>query len=153
MALLLSGAGSAPALPAQQIQPSIGADLRGLRSLAKWSEQRDPRRLPIPELTCGVGAGTPHSRIRLDHEVSGSNDKANRHISDLDRRVVRYLADHHWTRMNVGEGGGIPDMKRCFQKDGSIIQIFKTTTRCTMNSPCAVYDGFAAVLYVLPERR
>ncbi len=47
----------------------------------------------------------------------------------------------------MGEHSGIPDVWRCYQKDGTIVQIFKTTGRCTMNSPCTVYDGFVVITY------
>lgn len=90
---------------------------------------------------------------QLDEVAPNTNDATtNREISELDHRVVRYLAQNGWSRMHLEEDEeGIPNMKRCFQKNGSVIQVFKTTGRCTMNSPCTAYDGYAIIIYLPGE--
>lgn len=56
--------------------------------------------------------------------------------------------------MNVGANqGGIPNVKRCYQKRGAIVQIYETTGRCAMNSPCTAYDGFAVTFYLLRKKK
>jgi hypothetical protein len=122
------------------------ADIAELQQLTKWSRS-DAGSDSDPNFTCGVGANPSFERVRLDHEVNGDNATVNRAISDLDRQVVAYLKKHGWSVKAMGIHSGIPDMERCYQKDGFVVQVFKTTGRCTMNSPCTVYDGFSVITY------
>jgi hypothetical protein len=74
---------------------------------------------------------------------------AHSRINTLDSTVTSFLANRGWSRMKLGRNSvGIPDLTRCFQREAAVAQIYKTTGRCAMNSPCTAYDGFTVVLYL-----
>lgn len=118
-------------------------------SYPEWFDRWD-----TAETRCNIDDPTEYTRVRLDYDADFSmNDRsANRQIEVLDKRIVHHLKKHGWSVMKVEAGSGIPDLKRCFQKNNSIVQVYKTTGRCTANSPCNVYDGFTLTFYV-PLRR
>lgn len=118
------------------------ADITQLQELAKWAKG-DPGSAD-PSSTCGVGASSAYQRVRLDHEAAGDDATANR-ATNLDKRVVAFLVGRGWSVKDMGAHSGIPDLKRCYQKDGFIVQVFKTTGRCAMNTPCTAYDGFSVI--------
>lgn len=127
----------------------VAQDIRDLRALRSWHESEVNATDP-PDQTCGVNVGGD-TLLRLDMQLPPgiSNRDANAQIGALDRKVTSFLATHGWSVMKVAlSGGGIPDLTRCSQKQTAIAQIYKTTGRCTMGSPCTVYDGFAVVLYL-----
>jgi hypothetical protein len=104
------------------------------------------------EMRCNIDDPTQYAVVRLDHDADPYMDSrsANKQIEDLDRRIVRHLKKHGWSEMKFGAGSGMPALNRCFQKNDSIVQIYKVAGRCTANSPCTVYDGLALTFY-LPE--
>jgi len=126
------------------------SDIAQLHRLTEWTKH-DSGTNRVPGETCGIGANTSYARTRMDHEVLTADDAiANREITDLDRRVVSYLLEHGWSVKPMGRHSGIPDTKRCYQKDGFVVQVFKTTGRCTMNSTCTAYDGLSVITYTPP---
>jgi hypothetical protein len=66
----------------------------------------------------------------------------------VDQKVLALLQQKHWVAMKMGKGSGIPNLRRCYRKSGVIAQIYETTGRCTMNTPCTAYDGFTVVFYL-----
>lgn len=103
---------------------------------------------------CNIDDPTEYQKVRLDYEADMSLDgrSVNKQIQELDKRIVAQLTNHGWTPMKLGPHSGIQDLTRCFQKNDSRVQIYKTTGRCTANSPCTVYDGFALTFYIAARR-
>jgi len=141
--------GSGPASP----PPSrpLPDDLAQLERMAAWkkSEPKSWPPIPNPPVTCGID-DTVYRRVRLDYESPFAFDDAaaTRDVADIDRRVVNHLAHYGWRALDLGPDDGIPTSKRCYSKHGVYVQVFQTTGRCTMNSPCNSYDGFAFVVYL-----
>lgn len=149
LAALIGLAMGRPALSAA----SIPKELQGLRAITRW-EISEPTWRWQSDQTCGLKDHDQYARVRMDHEVDSklSNVAATRRIQALDRQVVRFLTNRAWSRIDLGpDTGEIPNGKRCYQKQGIVVQIYQTTGRCTMNTPCTAYDGFAVTLY-LPRK-
>jgi hypothetical protein len=146
LALLI---GSAAEHPPALIAASIPKELQGLQAITTW-DVSEPGWRWLSYETCGIKDGDRYARVRLDHEVDSklSNVAATRRIQALDRQVVRFLTNRGWSRIDLEpDTGGIPNVKRCYQKQGIVVQIYQTTGRCTMNTPCTAYDGFAVTIY------
>ena len=143
--LLILGLACKPVLAADK----VSQDLDALRGMTAWNVTQPT--LPFtPDSACGISDPAHYHRNLLDHEIGSDvdNQRATHQIELLDRQVTGYLKQHHWTVMDVGShGGAIPDLKRCYRKQGVVVQIFRTTGRCTMNSPCTAFDGFSIIVY------
>jgi hypothetical protein len=115
----------------------------------EWFEQWD-----TAETRCNIDDPTEYKRVRLEYGADMSLDDrtASKQIEELDKRIVAYLRNRGWSPMKLGGRSGIPDLKRCFQKSDSIVQIYQITGRCTANSPCKAYDGFALTFYIPLQR-
>lgn len=128
---------------------SVSQDLNALRTMTTWNVSK-PDDHNIPGTSCGLDLDR-YERSRMDHQIGSDvgDERATRQIRLLDRRITSYLNRHHWSAMDVGDDRGeIPNTKRCYLKDETIIQIYQVTSRCTMNTPCSVYDGFAIIVYI-----
>jgi hypothetical protein len=104
-----------------------------------------------PDRVCGIANPASYQVLRLATELAPrvSDSAATARIGALDRQITGFLADRGWMPISTGPNhGGIPDLTRCSGKQNAIAQIYKTTGRCTMNSPCTAYDGFTVVLYL-----
>jgi hypothetical protein len=114
-------------------------------SYPEWFEQWN-----TAETRCNIDDPTEYKRVRLEYgsDMSLDDRAATKQIEELDKRIVAYLRNHGWSSMKLRAGSGIPDLKRCFQKSDSIVQIYQITGRCTANSPCKVYDGFSLTFYI-----
>jgi hypothetical protein len=144
------------------ILPSVGGaysttvsqDVRELDRLTDWRISSKGLPEPIaetPEQVCQIEHLDNYTRRRVDHEVDKelTNAEATSRIADLDRRVLAFLQTRGWTRLAARtNNGGIPDLTRCYKKQQTVVQIYRTTGRCTMNSPCTAYDGFTVVFYL-----
>lgn len=147
-ALILFGFSSANAAT------DVVQDIRDLRQMKAWrastvslTEGPDT----APDQACGIEKPGTYEALRLDTQIAPdlSDSAATSKIAALDRKISSFLADRGWTPIQIGgKHNGIPDLTRCSGKQRVIAQIYKTTGRCTMNSPCAAYDGFAVVLYL-----
>lgn len=105
-------------------------------------------------MRCNIRDMENYTADRLDYEVPPTVDDqtASKQIESLDKRVVHYLRKAGWMRISTeGLAGGIPNYRRCYSLKEATVEIFKTTGRCTMNTPCRVYDGFAVIVYGLPK--
>lgn len=133
---------------------SVTPDLDGLRAMTTWNITQ-PNWPIVPDQSCSIRDPDHYERSRLDHEIGSDIEekRATHQVALLDQKVTLYLKQHHWAAMDVGQNGReIPNVKRCYQKQGVIVQIYQTTGRCTMNSPCTAYDGFAITIY-LPKTK
>ena len=134
-------------------------DLRDLRSLAAWrASQESGSSGPdaTPERLCGILNLSNYETQCLDQEVpsSLSDREATSQVEALDRKVVALLAERNWSKIDMGgPSKSIPDLTRCYRKQGAILQIFKTTGRCTMNLPCTAYDGFTVNSFLPKAKR
>ncbi len=128
----------------------VPQDFRNLRALTTW-QVSEPRQNNTPDQVCNIANMDRYEPIRMQHDLGSNIDdrSATQQIQRLDRKVVAYLRERRWSTMNVGPNRGeIPNVKRCYQKQGTIVQIYQTTGRCTMNTPCRAYDGFAITFYL-----
>ncbi|MBV8810187.1 MAG: hypothetical protein JO033_16070 [Acidobacteriaceae bacterium] len=115
----------------------------------------EPTWQEAPAQACGIGNLPGYKRYRMDHGVSPklSDKRATSQTAAFDHRVVAFLESRGWSRMDIGPNdGGIPNLKRCYKKQDAVVQIYETTARCTMNTPCRAYDGFAVSFY-LPQAK
>ncbi len=132
------------------------AEWKAIRAMTAWSEARESptQNFSTPEDRCGIKELSEYEAVRLDHDVDLKVDSksADREVKALDRRVLRALLRGRWIAIDMGPGRGIPNLRRCYGKDGAITQIYETTGRCTMNSSCRYYDGFSVVFY-FPKRK
>ena len=126
-----------------------------LNALADWKMSAPTylyeRMLGKPGMHCNILDMRNYTTDRLDYEVPPTVDDqtANKQIENLDKRVVHYLRKAGWMRISTeGRAGGIP-RTRCYAVKEAMVEIFKTTGRCTMNTPCRVFDGFAVIVYGL----
>lgn len=123
-------------------------DLHDLHSLVVWRASKTSQPsgpVATPEQLCGIRDLSSYETQRLNQELpsSLSDEEATSQVEALDRKVVALLTKRNWSKIDMGgTSKGIPDLTRCYRKQGTILQIFKTTGRCTMNSPCTAYDGF-----------
>jgi hypothetical protein len=128
----------------------LARDIRDLRQLQAWRAS-DVSSKGAPDQSCEITNLTRYKTLRLDLQLRPEvrDADANSRINALDSTVTSFLANRGWLRMKTERNSiGIPDLTRCFQKQAAVAQIYKTTGRCTMNSPCTAYDGFAVVLYL-----
>ncbi len=132
---------------------SLTPDLAGLRELTVW-KRSEPGTYLGADMTCNIRSLKEYKRVRLDHEITAAIDdkSANEEITRLDEQVVSLLIHAGWSDMQLEADMGIPNLKRCYRKGNAFVQIFKTTSRCTMNSPCTAYDGFSVTLYLPREQ-
>jgi hypothetical protein len=131
----------------------LAQDVHALRELQPWVVS-DVAGDAAPDQRCGIKNLRSYGLLRLELQLPPelSDHDADARISKIDRTVTRVLASRGWSAMKVSaKAGGIPDLSRCSHKQTAVAQIYKTTGRCTMNSPCRAYDGFAVMLY-LPDR-
>ena len=131
---------------------AIPEELHGLGTIANWDVSEPQWNWELfPELACGIKDGRHrYDTILMNHDVGSKLDNATatQQVKLLDDKVVRYLEQKSWAVMDVGPAGGqIPNTKRCYQKQGVIVQVYQTTGRCTMNTPCTAYDGFTVMIY------
>ena len=139
-------AGAAVAVPAEL--QAVGTMTSWDVSVPDWNWAR------FPERACEIKDANAYDVVLMNHDVDSKLDdkSATREVQALDRKVVRYLEEERWVAMHVWpNGGGIPDTRRCYQRQGVVVQIYQTTGRCTMNSPCTAYDGFTVMVYT-PKR-
>lgn len=125
-------------------------DIRGLRHLQLWHESKDAVS-GSPDQTCGISDPSDFRMLRFDMQLAASiSDRdATAQVGVLDTKVSGFLKKHDWSVLKVASsGGGIPDLTRCYRKQSAIAQIYQTTGRCTMGSPCTAYDGFTIVMYL-----
>src|SRR6185312_5523130 len=147
-ALFLGSVGNARAAS------GVAQDIRDLRQMKTWRASTPslgggPD--ATPDRVCGIENPGGYEVLRLDMQLAPalSDSAATTQPAGLDRKITRFLTDRGWTPIKVSENhGGIPDLTRCSGKQGTVAQIYKTTGRCTMNSPCTAYDGYAVVLYL-----
>jgi hypothetical protein len=132
----------------------VAQDLQDLRQMKAWRTSKtnlDAGPATTPDQVCGIDNPASYQSLRLDIQLAPdvSDAAATAQIGALDRQITSFLADRGWTPVSAGAAhGGIPDLTRCSGKQKAIAQIYKTTGRCTMNSPCNAYDGFTVVLYL-----
>ena len=124
-------------------------ELKQIQTLAVW-------RMSHPDVgdtddACGIKDAGAYEAVRLDFEADEEmkDASATAKVKALDQRVLQLLVQKRWTAVKMGKGGGgIPNLRRCYRKSGAIAQIYETTGRCTMNTPCTAYDGFTVVFYL-----
>jgi hypothetical protein len=140
---LISGSVAAIAAPGDPVE------LKQIQTMAVW-------RMSHPDVgtgddACGIAKAGAYEAVRLDFEADESDDDAaaTAKVKTLDQRVLAMLAQRRWVAVKMGKGdGGIPNLRRCYRKNGVVAQIYETTGRCTMNTPCTAYDGFTVVFYL-----
>jgi hypothetical protein len=126
-------------------------ELKQIQTMAVW-------RMSHPDVgsaddACGIKNAGAYEAVRLDFEADEElkDAAATAKVKALDQKVLALLQQKHWAAIKMGKGGsGIPNLRRCYRKSGAIAQIYETTDRCTMNTPCTAYDGFTVVFY-LPQ--
>jgi len=104
-----------------------------------------------PEQVCGIENPGSYRTVRFDRQLSFdlSDTAATAQTTSIDENVSRFLTSRGWKPIKVStHSHGIPDLTRCSRKETAFVQIYRTTGRCTMNSPCTAYDGFAVVFYL-----
>ena len=129
----------------------LARDVSDLRQLQPWRVSQVNANVAPPAQSCGIANLGEYNIVRLDLQLAPevTDSDANSRISALDRNVTTFLSNRHWAPRKMASGrAGIPDLTRCSQKQAAVAQIYKTTGRCTMGSPCTVYDGFTVVLYL-----
>ena len=147
-ALFLGSVGNARAAS------GVAQDIRDLRQMKTWRASTPslgggPD--ATPDRVCGIENPGGYEVLRLDMQLAPglSDSAATAQIAAFDHKIGSFLTDRGWSPIKVSENhGGIPDLTRCSGKQGTVAQIYKTTGRCTMNSPCTAYDGYAVVLYL-----
>ena len=124
------------------------AELKQIQTMAVW-------RMSHPDVgnaddACGIKDAGAYEAVRLDFETDEEmkDAAATAKVKALDQKVVLMLVQKRWTAVKMGKGSGIPNLRRCYRKSGVIAQIYETTGRCTMNTPCTAYDGFTVVFYL-----
>jgi hypothetical protein len=132
----------------------VSQDIRDVRQMKTWRTSRPNLTAgpaAAPYQVCGIENPDHYEVLRLDEQLAPqlSDSAATAQIAALDRRISRFLTGRGWTPIKLsGQRRGIPNLTRCFEKHETTVQIYKTTGRCTMNSPCKAYDGFAVVFYI-----
>ena len=124
-------------------------ELKQIQTLAVW-------RMSHPDVgtaddACGIAKAGAYEAVRLDFEADEDmkDEAAAVKVKALDQKVVALLTQRRWVALKLGKGGGgIPNLRRCYRKSGVIMQVYETTGRCTMNTPCTAYDGFTVVFYL-----
>ena len=124
-------------------------ELKQIQTMAVW-------RMSHPDVgnaddACGVKDVGAYEAVRLDFEADEElkDTAATAKVKALDQKVLALLQQKHWVAIKMGKGeSGIPNLRRCYRKSGVIAQIYQTTGRCTMNTPCTAYDGFTVVFYL-----
>ena len=145
----LVAAGLVAACGAAMAATGDPAELKQVQTMAVW-------RMSHPDVgdaddSCGIKDAGAYEAVRLDFEADEEmkDAAATAKVKALDQKVLALLQQKHWGAVKMGKGGGgIPNLRRCYRKSGVIAQIYETTGRCTMNTPCTVYDGFTVVFYV-----
>ena len=90
---------------------------------------------PLPYYTAGELAYVDDS---VDDRAPGKV------IAALDKRVSRYLLRSGW--LKIESSGGAPET-RCYRLNDAVVEIYKTTGRCSMNTPCRAFDSIAVAVY------
>jgi hypothetical protein len=124
-------------------------ELKQIQTMAVWRMSHPD--VGTAEDACGITNAGAYEAVRLDFEADDDmNDAAaTAAVKELDQKVLALLTQHRWVAVKVGNGGGgIPNLRRCYRKNGVIAQIYETTGRCTMNAPCTAYDGFTMAFYL-----
>jgi hypothetical protein len=124
-------------------------ELKDVQKMAVW-------RMSHPDVetaddACGIKDAQAYEAVRLDYEVDSEEKDAaaTAKVKALDQKVLTLLTQRRWVAVKMAKaGGGIPNLRRCYRKSGVIAQIYQTTGRCTMNTPCTAYDGFTVVFYM-----
>jgi hypothetical protein len=140
---LVAGCGVAMAATGDPVE------LKQIQTMAVW-------RMSHPDVgsgddACGIKDAGAYEAVRLDFEADEEmkDAAATAKVKALDQKVLALLQQKHWAAIKMGKGGsGIPNVRRCYRKSGAIAQIYETTGRCTMNTPCTAYDGFTVVFYL-----
>ena len=124
------------------------AELKQIQTMAVW-------RMSHPDVgtaddACGIKDSRGYEVVRLDFEADEDmkDAAATAKVKSLDQKVVALLTQRRWVALKMGKGGGIPNLRRCYKKSGVITQVYETTGRCAMSTPCTAYDGFTVVFYI-----
>jgi hypothetical protein len=124
-------------------------ELKQVQTMAVWRMSHPD--VSAAEDACGIQDAGAYEAVRLDYEADSEEKDAaaTAKVKALDQRVLQLLVQRKWVAVKMGEGGGgIPNLRRCYRRNGVIAQIYETTGRCTMNTPCTAYDGFTVVFYI-----
>jgi hypothetical protein len=124
-------------------------ELKQIQTMAVWRMSHPD--VGTAEDACGMANAGAYEVVRLDFEADDDmNDAAaTAKVKALDQKVLQLFLQRRWTAIEMGKGGrGVPNLRRCYRKSGVIAQIYETTGRCTMNTPCTAYDGFTVVFYL-----
>jgi len=123
-------------------------ELKQVQKMAVWRMSHPD--VGTAEDSCGIQDAGAYEAVRLDYEVDQEvkDAEATAKVKALDQKVLQLLTSRRWTTIKMGKGSGVPNLKRCYRKSGVIAQIYETTWRCTMNTPCTAYDGFTVVFYM-----
>jgi len=140
---LVAGCGIAMAATGDPVE------LKQIQTMAVW-------RMSHPDVgsaddACGIKDAGAYEAVRLDYEADEEmkDAAATAKVKAVDQKVLALLQQKRWAAVKMGKGGGgIPNLRRCYRKGGIIAQIYETTGRCTMNTPCTAYDGFTVVFYL-----
>ena len=140
---LIAGCGAAMAATGDPVE------LKQIQTMAVW-------RMSHPDVgsaddACGIKDSGAYEAVRLDFEADEELKAAaaTAKVKAVDQKVLALLQQKHWVAIKMGKGGsGIPYLRRCYRKSDAIAQIYETTGRCTMNTPCTAYDGFTVVFYL-----
>jgi len=137
--------GSSEAIAASGDPP----ELKQIQTMAVWRMSHPD--VGSAEDACEIKDAGAYEAVRLDFEADEEmkDAAATAKVKALDQKVVALLQQKRWVAIKTSKGGsGIPNLRRCYRKSGAIAQIYQTTGRCTMNTPCTAYDGFTVVFYL-----
>ena len=124
-------------------------ELKQIQTMAVWRMSHPD--VGSAEDACEIKDAGAYEAVRLDFEADEEmkDAAATAKVKALDQKVVALLQQKRWVAIKTSKGGsGIPNLRRCYRKSGAIAQIYQTTGRCTMNTPCTAYDGFTVVFYL-----
>jgi hypothetical protein len=134
---------------------SLPDDLAQLASLIKWTKTTQNAVPDWPNAAqCGIWNRYRYRTVRFDYEVSFLLDWTtdNRDVSELLGQTLRHLVSHGWSGLYRGNDPWVTYLQGCYHNGDAFVQVFKTTGRCTMNSPCYLYTGFAVIMYLPVDR-
>src|SRR5262249_5930409 len=128
--------------------PGDPPELKQIQKMAVWRMSHPD--VGTAEDSCGIQNAGAYEAVRLDYEVDQEvkDTEATAKGKALDQKVLQLLTPRRWAAIKMAKGASIPNLRRCYRKSGVIAQIYETTGRCAMNTPCAAYDGFTVVFYM-----